>query len=158
MPVNLMDTTWTIPEESFGTSELNISGNHHPTMKIISRICLYYRLVLERTNKYITAKVVHHQNGVILEASSKEWAIKKQLYRTTDTSAFVNVAKVLAQRCHEMGLTQLESFIIADDGTKTQHFLKTLEANGIALKESEQFLPARPWDIDRPEKPWEVLE
>lgn len=113
---------------------------------------------LERTNKYITAKVIHQQSGVILEASTKEWAIKKQLYRTTDTSAYVNVARVLAQRCHEMGLTQLESFIKADKGTKTDQFLRTLEASGIGLKESEQFLPARPWDIDRPEKPWEVLD
>lgn len=117
-----------------------------------------FRLELERTNKYITAKVIHYQSGVILETSSKEWAIKKQLYRTTDTSAYVNVAKVLAQRCAEMGLSHLECFIKADEGTKTDRFLKTLEENGISLKESERFLPARPWDLDRPEKPWEVLD
>ena len=116
------------------------------------------RLELERTNKYVTAKVIHHQNGCILETSTREWAIKKQLYRTTDTSAYVNVAKVLAQRCHEMGLTELENFITAEEGTKTHQFLKTLEENGIKLKESERFVPARPWDIERPEKPWEVLD
>lgn len=116
------------------------------------------RLELERTNKYITAKVINHQSGVILETSTKEWAIKKQLYRTTDTSAYVNVARVLAQRCHEMGLLQLESFIQADEGTKTHRFLKTLEENGISLKESERLLPARPWDLNRAEKPWEVLD
>lgn len=118
----------------------------------------FYRLELERTNKYVTARVRHHQDGIILEASTKEWAIKKQLYRTTDTSAYVNVAKVLAQRCHEMGLTQLESFIQAEKGTKTDQFLKTLEEHGVCLKESKRFEPARPWDIDRPEKPWEVLD
>lgn len=113
---------------------------------------------LERTNKFITARVVHHQNGTILEASTREWAIKKQLYRTTDTSAFINIAKVLAQRCHEIGLTHLENFIEAEEGTKTKEFLKTLESNGICLKEPERFKPARPWDVSRPEKPWEVLD
>lgn len=41
---------------------------------------------------------------------------------------------------------------------KVEKFLKTLEENGISLKEPPQFRPYRPWDVDRPEKPWEVQE
>lgn len=115
------------------------------------------RLVLESSNKYITARVVHHLNGTIVDACSSEWAIKKQLYRTTDTSAYVNVAKVLALRCQEMGLSQVECFIRPEEGSKTDLFLKTLESCGISLKEGERFSAAQPWDTERPEKPWEVL-
>lgn len=41
---------------------------------------------------------------------------------------------------------------------KVEKFLTTLEESGIALKEPERVKPVRPWDIDRPEKPWEVTE
>lgn len=93
-----------------------------------------------------------------MEASTKEWAIKKQLYRTTDTAAFTNLAQVLAQRCQEMGLTQVESFLEVREGGKVHKFLQTLEANGVKLKEPERYMPARPWDQLRPDKPWDVLD
>lgn len=41
---------------------------------------------------------------------------------------------------------------------KIDSFLKTLESCGISLAEPIRFKPHRPWDVDRPEKPWEVTE
>lgn len=52
------------------------------------------RLVLNKTQQGIVAQIVHFQNGVIVQASTGEWAIKKHLYRTTDTSAHINLARV----------------------------------------------------------------
>jgi hypothetical protein len=46
------------------------------------------------TGKYVTAKVVHFENGPVVEASTSEWAIKKQLYKPNDTSAYINLARV----------------------------------------------------------------
>lgn len=39
---------------------------------------------------------------------------------------------------------------------KIDKFLNILKENGVRLTESERFMPQRPWDMDRPEKPWEV--
>lgn len=50
--------------------------------------------MLEMTKKFVTAKVMHVHDGVILEASTKEWAIKKQLYKYCDISAYMNLASV----------------------------------------------------------------
>lgn len=41
---------------------------------------------------------------------------------------------------------------------KVEKFLKTLEENGIVLEEPARVKPIRPWDVNRPEKPWEVIE
>jgi large subunit ribosomal protein L18 len=37
-------------------------------------------------------------------------------------------------------------------------FAKIVEEGGISLTEPKRFLPSRPWDLERPEKPWEVTE
>lgn len=52
------------------------------------------RLELTSTGRYVTAKIVHYDSGAVVQASTSEWAIKKQLYKTNDTSAYVNLAKV----------------------------------------------------------------
>lgn len=52
------------------------------------------RLELNSTGRYVTAKIVHYDSGPVVQASTSEWAIKKQLYKTNDTSAYVNLARV----------------------------------------------------------------
>lgn len=81
------------------------------------------------------------------------------MYHGKDTSAYINVARVLAQRCHECGITEMFCNIIppTPDG-KVAEFLNTLKANGLNLTEPPQFKAAHPWDQERPEKPWEVTE
>lgn len=66
--------------------------------------------------------------------------------------------QVLAQRCLEFGLIEMRCDIEPTPNGKVDKFLKTLEASGISLTEPERFQPHRPWDMDRPEKPWEVTE
>lgn len=107
----------------------------------------------------MTATVNHFRNGEVIRASTEEWSIKKQLYRNTDTNAFVNLARVLAQRCLESGLCEISCFIepTTPDG-KVALFLKTLEKEGLTLTEPPQFKPARAFDLYRPEKPWEITE
>lgn len=63
--------------------------------------------------------------------------------------------KVLAQRCREAGLTEMICTIDAVPNSKTEKFLQTLEADGVALKEQERFIAPRPWHEKRQEKPWE---
>lgn len=107
----------------------------------------------------MTASILHHENGTVLSASTKEWALKEQLYKTNDTSAYVNLGRVLAQRCLESGLYEIQSFIepTVKDG-KIALFLKALEDGGICLNEPEQYVHPTPCVKNRPEKPWEVTE
>lgn len=124
----------------------------------------------------ITAQIVHFQNGTVLQASTNEWAIRQHLYKPNDTAAYINLArvnhtislsfrciykyfyKVLAQRCLESGLTEMLCNIKPSPNGKTEKFLKTLENEGVKLQEPEQYKPDRPWNLERPEKPWEVTE
>uniref|UniRef100_A0A0A1WNG8 Large ribosomal subunit protein uL18m n=1 Tax=Zeugodacus cucurbitae TaxID=28588 RepID=A0A0A1WNG8_ZEUCU len=118
----------------------------------------WHKLELTVSGRYVTAEVRHFQNGPIVGASTSEWAIKKHLYKTTDTPAFVNLARVLAMRCLQSGITEMACNIDAVAGGKVEKFLKTLEENGVRLQEPERYVAPLPWDAVRNEKPWEVLE
>jgi large subunit ribosomal protein L18 len=41
---------------------------------------------------------------------------------------------------------------------KVEAFLSCMEEGGVTLSEPPRFQPHRPWNLDRPEKPWEVTE
>lgn len=115
--------------------------------------------MLTQSTRYVTASIVHYENGEVVKASTKEWALKEQLYKTNDTSAYVNLGRVLAQRCLESGLLEVQSFIeLSHEEGKVALFLKALQDGGVVLKEPEQFKGYTPWDNVRPEKPWEVTE
>ncbi|XP_072379039.1 large ribosomal subunit protein uL18m [Diabrotica undecimpunctata] len=119
----------------------------------------WHKLLINVSGKYIRASIQHFQNGEIISASTSEWSIKKQLYRTIDTCAYTNLGRVLAQRCLQAGLIEISCFIKPsrpDD--KIALFLKALEEGGVSLTEQPQYKASMPWDQERPEKPWEVTE
>lgn len=49
-------------------------------------------------------RLVHYQDGVVISASTKEPSIASQLYSKTDTSAALNIGRVLALRCLQSGI------------------------------------------------------
>lgn len=77
--------------------------------------------------------------------------------RGIDGSAYINVARVLAQRCLESGICEMEvdSELI---GEKCELFIKEIEQNGIILKEPPVYQYPQFWAKTRPEKPWEIHE
>ncbi|KAG5675179.1 hypothetical protein PVAND_005104 [Polypedilum vanderplanki] len=102
-----------------------------------SKECNYWhKLVVTPSAKFVTAQLVHHQNGPVIEASTKEWAIKKQLYKTSDLSAYTNLAKVFAQRCLESGIHEMSTKPYS--GTKIEKFMEILQENGLNLNESPE--------------------
>jgi large subunit ribosomal protein L18 len=116
-------------------------------------------LNLVPTGKFVTAQLEHFENDVVIEASTNEWAIKQQLYKTSDMSAYVNLARVFAQRCLEGGIIEMNldsTLKNSKEGTKTDAFLKTLKDNGIILKETGQLRPQKQVDFfkGRKEKPY----
>lgn len=118
----------------------------------------WHKLELTVSGRYATAEVRHFQNGPVVGASTSEWAIKKHLYKTIDTPAFVNLGRVLAMRCLQSGITEMACNIEPVAGGKVEKFLKTLEENGVKLQEPERYVAPLPWDALRHEIPWEVLE
>lgn len=64
----------------------------------------FFRLFVTKTNRHITARIEHIKGNIVVQASTKEWAIKKHLYSTSDVSASENLGRVLADRCLESGI------------------------------------------------------
>ncbi|XP_055596031.1 39S ribosomal protein L18, mitochondrial [Uranotaenia lowii] len=118
----------------------------------------WHKLELIPSNKYVTAKLNHFQNGTVVETSTSEWAIKQHLFKANDTSAYVNLAKIFAARCMEAGLTEMRCDLQPKKDGKVDKFLQTLRESGILLEEPARIKPIQPWDMLRPEKPWEVTE
>lgn len=55
---------------------------------------IVHRLIIVKTTKNLTAKVQHHTGRTILESSTDEWSLSKQLYRPYDMSAYINFGRV----------------------------------------------------------------
>ncbi|XP_011694166.1 PREDICTED: 39S ribosomal protein L18, mitochondrial isoform X1 [Wasmannia auropunctata] len=122
-----------------------------------SRRSYWHKLFLIKKPRYIIAEVRHFENGPVVTASSAEWALKKQLYRTNDGSAYINVGRVLAQRCLEAGICEMnvDASLI---GNKCELLIKELENSNIVLTEAPVYKYPQSWDRYRPEKPWEIHE
>ncbi|KAL9915036.1 39S ribosomal protein L18, mitochondrial [Glossina fuscipes] len=118
----------------------------------------WHKLEVNVSGRSVTAEVKHFQNGAVITASTSEWAIQKQLFKTKDTSAFINLARVLAMRCQQSGITEMSCNVEAVPNSKVDKFLKTIQQEGINLKELPRYKLSKPWDVDRPDKPWEILE
>ncbi|XP_059048212.1 large ribosomal subunit protein uL18m [Achroia grisella] len=118
----------------------------------------WHKLVLTPSNRTVTAQVVHFVNGPVVEAKTSEWALRQQLYSINDTSAYINLGRVFAQRCLESGITEVYCNIKPVSGGKVEKFLDEVVKGGIKLEEPEPYMKPKSWDLMRPEKPWEVIE
>lgn len=101
--------------------------------------------------------MVHFENGPIVEASTSEWAVKKQLFKTSDTSAYENLAKVFAQRCLESGFIEMKwGGKKPQEGGKIDKFVRTVKEQGICLREPPQVRPQLEVNhfVGRKEKPY----
>lgn len=100
--------------------------------------------------------MVHFERGPVIEASTSEWALKKQLFQTTDYSAYTNLAKVFAQRCLESGFIEMECDLNPKDGGKADAFLKVLKSEGLILEEPRRVTPQLEVNhfVGRKEKPY----
>ncbi|XP_050700400.1 39S ribosomal protein L18, mitochondrial-like [Eriocheir sinensis] len=122
----------------------------------------WYKLMLEQSNRHSTGWVEHHTGTTVVSASTREWAIKQQLYSTTDTSAIRNIGHVLARRCLESGITEVYTELdqYAESSAKVKLFLSALREGGMELKEP-RFIHERAVTLlseRREVLPWNVQE
>uniref|UniRef100_A0A1B0DD35 Ribosomal protein L18 n=1 Tax=Phlebotomus papatasi TaxID=29031 RepID=A0A1B0DD35_PHLPP len=96
-------------------------------------------LHIEHTNTIVTAKIINpHRQITVLKVSTQDWSLKKHLYKLNDTAAFVLLAKVLAERCLQAGVTELapsSSIKFGSEFPKHSAFLETLTKNGVSMIE-----------------------
>ncbi|XP_026874388.1 39S ribosomal protein L18, mitochondrial [Electrophorus electricus] len=98
----------------------------------------YHRLVFRRSQRHVSAEVYSRDSHVpVLTCSTKEWALKKQLGSTHCVAACRAVGEVLAQRCHETGITRVFyreiPWIFRSDGI--QAFWTAMKDGGVVLSE-----------------------
>ncbi|XP_007943455.1 39S ribosomal protein L18, mitochondrial [Orycteropus afer afer] len=64
----------------------------------------WHRLRVIRTQHHVEAFVEHLNGQIVVSASTREWAIKKHLYRTNNVVACESVGQILAERCLQAGI------------------------------------------------------
>ncbi|KAG7275745.1 hypothetical protein CRUP_009848 [Coryphaenoides rupestris] len=98
----------------------------------------YHRLVLTRSNHHVTAEVFHSDSpSPVVSCSTKEWAVKRELYSTRSVAACQAVGEVLAQRCHQAGVTHMVFHAIPWQfrSSSVQSFWTALKDGGLTLSE-----------------------
>ncbi|CDW53965.1 dynactin subunit 5 [Trichuris trichiura] len=117
-------------------------------LKNFQNECYYYRQViffqflklttveLEKGQNHTNAYVRHMTNGIVLEASTKEYAIRRRLHSTTDVASALNLGRILAFRCLKAGI-HFVNLVLPD----SQAFRTGLEEVGLVLKEFETIEP-----------------
>lgn len=113
----------------------------------------YNNLTLEITNRHTKAFVENIKGDIICYASTTEHYIAKRLHSTTDVCAVVNIARILAERCKQVGIERVHWFTRMDRTTeKVREFEGILKNRGMILSElptkvlqgtSETLPPAR---------------
>lgn len=97
----------------------------------------YNKLHLEVTNRHVKAYVENVSGHIICHASTTEFAIAKRLHSTTDVTAVVNIARVLAERLKKTGLLRVSWWTRNDRTTeKVREFEGILKNSGILLTEA----------------------
>jgi len=122
------------------------------------------RLTLEITNRHTTAQVTHWSGRPVASASTMEAAVRKQLYNLTDLAAIQAVAKIIAQRCLETGVSEvyLDVNKTEKEKDKMQKFIQIIEDSGLSLSEPEEYKHYNPHKDNlyemKPQqvKPWTV--
>ncbi|XP_066597420.1 large ribosomal subunit protein uL18m [Prorops nasuta] len=118
----------------------------------------WHKLEVVRNKMFVNADIIHFENGKVVSASSNEWSIKKHLYKTSDISAYINIGRILGQRCLESGIYCFSCFLEPVKGGKLEALIEELIKCGLTLEEPPRYFHPNPWDSERPEKPWEVNE
>ncbi|KAK0181061.1 hypothetical protein PV327_003378 [Microctonus hyperodae] len=118
----------------------------------------WHKLIIERTTRSVTLAIEHYMNGIVVSASTKEWPIKKQLYRAQDSAAYLNLGRILAQRCLESGIMFVHNQLESENCEKINLALTELTKSGISLTEPPRYHHPASSCLYRPEKPWEVEE
>ncbi|XP_076816459.1 large ribosomal subunit protein uL18m-like [Clavelina lepadiformis] len=114
-------------------------GRHHVSTNFPKRE-YYHRICLERTNQHTHAWLEHYAGNKVAEASTKDWKVRKHLYKTVDVSASACVASVLMEKCIRSGFSCAQWFPLkSTEGSEVMAtFRDTIQKTGFVLEEPVQ--------------------
>lgn len=119
-----------------------------PVKFIQNALLVVDRVTFARLGKHLEAKVVHYSGRTIVSASTREACYQEHGLPTTDTSAAINLATILARRCLESGIlfvhAEIEEFANSE---KSKAFFNQLRSEGLKLKENDYIFPRRKRDL-----------
>jgi hypothetical protein len=87
LPANPLDGGWRSLESAFGTSESKLEYYDKISLLNPTYVLHSFRVILEISAKHVSARIVHFEGLSPVVASTREWAIKKYLYRYADADA-----------------------------------------------------------------------
>jgi len=99
----------------------------------------YYQCAFEIKPDHLKGYVEHCSGTVVVSASTDEPWIRKHLFSATDTSAAVNIGRVLSERCLKMGLTNM-TYLHGIKFLESEHeqaFHEEMTKGGVAFEEAE---------------------
>ncbi|KAF0301920.1 39S ribosomal protein L18, mitochondrial [Amphibalanus amphitrite] len=121
----------------------------------------WHRAVFEATNRHTSAHVEHQAGRRLASASSRELCVRRHLFSAVDVCAAEAVGRVLARRCLEAGITELEFPTTEEQlerSNRLRSFVRAMEEEGLKLQEPPAIKPEPWWSKDRQQKPWHVPE
>ncbi|XP_067931993.1 large ribosomal subunit protein uL18m-like [Watersipora subatra] len=94
----------------------------------------YHRLSIERERKHTTATLIHTSGHTVVTASTREPSLAQHLKSMTDLNACFNIGRVIAHRCHQIGI---DSMIFDTDarGESIDKFKEAVLEGGLVLEE-----------------------
>ncbi|XP_059079441.1 large ribosomal subunit protein uL18m-like isoform X2 [Tigriopus californicus] len=122
------------------------------------------KLELDITHKHTKAQVVHWSGIRVCHASTQEWSIRKFLYNTTDAVALEAIAKVIAQRCLQVGVSHVFLELEEEDLQKERmnRFVDAVKEQGISVGEPHKYRQTEPhvrlYEFKKSIQPWTVID
>ena len=109
------------------------------TNRLLSNRDSASRLNLIVSNRHTTATVNHRSGTIVAEASTRERALARHLYKTSDVAAATNVGRLIAHRLKEFGLTRVcWERTRRKNNAKVKAFVDAVVGEGIRLTEPRQ--------------------
>lgn len=121
----------------------------------------WHRIVFDESNRHTAAHVEHCSGRQVVSASTRELCLRRHLYSAVDVCAAENVGRVLARRCLQAGLAELQFPVTSEQlqrSNRLRLFVRALEEGGVKLQEPSDIRPEPWWSKHREQKPWHVAE
>lgn len=101
-----------------------------------------HRVRLLSSGRHLIAQIDHYQTArVCVQASTREWAIRKHLATCKDRSVAYNLALILAQRAEESGITKIyfghPHDLRYDKSSRLQYFYRGLIDSNIEFEQKD---------------------
>jgi len=101
----------------------------------------YHRIYVDKTQKHVTVYLEHYYGRIVFAVSTKDWKIRRQLYKGNDVSACKNLGRLLAERCIRSGISCAQWSMpqqVYDESESIRAVYDAIAETGFALEEPDK--------------------